>query len=136
MDTISQVGPDPRCFVRAADLSAEYKQLAAENPKQVSVESYPSAAFNLAVVTKQRGNCPGFVQWYPGFSPKEHKEMLFDLERKKLEIQERESERRWQERHTARERRFQLINTLVSAFLGAAFTAILGAIAAWVISRF
>ena len=63
-------GPMPTCFRMKANLFAEYLTEKSENRL-------------LAVITKDREECAGFVKWEPGFTPKEHREMLFDLERGK-----------------------------------------------------
>ena len=115
-------GPVPTCFRMKANLFAEYLAEKSENRL-------------LAVIAKDRGECAGFVKWEPGFTPKEHREMLFDLERKKLEIQEKEGERRWEERRDKRERRFQLFNTLISALAGVLFTAVVGGVVAWIMAE-
>src|SRR5205823_319048 len=88
------VAPLPRCFVRAADLIAECREVGGENPA-------------LAVISRDR-DCSGYTKWHPGYTPKEHRDMLFDLDRKKLELEERKSERR-----------YQLISTLAGAVVGA-----------------
>ena len=96
-------GPMPTCFRMKANLFAEYLTEKSENRL-------------LAVITKDRGECAGFVKWEPGFTPKEHREMLFDLEREKLAADDRKEKRRWHER---RDRR-QLIGLLLAAIVGVA----------------
>ena len=107
-------GPVPTCFRMKANLFAEYLAEKSENRL-------------LAVIAKDRGECAGFVKWEPGFTPKEHREMLFDLEREKLAADDRKEERRWHER---RDRR-QLIGLLLAAIVGALCTAFAAGLLNW-----
>jgi hypothetical protein len=127
----------PRCFMVAFDLLDECKNIGGENAA-------------LAVIQVER-QCPSFTQWHPGYSPKEHREMLFRIEEKKLDILQREKDReaeetrrqndrkaeetrrendhKREELRNARDRKFQLANTLISALAGAVF----GGIVAWIV---
>lgn len=112
---------EPMCFAIAANLSEECRKVGGDNPR-------------LAVISKDRADCPEYTKWHPGFSPKEHRAMIFDVEKKKLDLQEKQAERDWTERREKQDRRFQLFNTLVSAFVGAVCTAAIGGAFAWLTS--
>lgn len=118
---LMMLGLGPQCFRMAADLGAECREV----KETIDDQEADGRKIILSVITKDR-DCPEFTTWHVGFSPKEHRMMLFDVERKKLEIQERENERRWQEKREQKQRRFQLANTLISAVVGAICTAVIG----------
>jgi hypothetical protein len=113
------IWPGPACFRMAADLGAECKAVQEADGKKET----DSKRVYLVVITKDR-DCSEFTEWHPGFSPKEHREMLFDIERKKLEMQEK-----------ADERRFNLRSNLICTIAGAALGAILYAFASVVITN-
>jgi len=50
----------------------------------------------LQVINKQR-DCPKFVPWVQGFSPKDHKTMLHEKTLLEMQERQRERERQWQE---------------------------------------
>ena len=50
----------------------------------------------IAVLRKPR-LCNKFTQWVPGFTPKEHKEMMHEKYLQELAQEQKESERKWQE---------------------------------------
>ena len=80
----------PRCFVMRHDLPAEVKEAA----EQIPQESRDYTAINLPVLQRERV-CDGWCRWNQGFSPKEHKEMLLNLEGRILESRERQRDRWW-----------------------------------------
>ena len=117
----------PLCFVREHEIGKEVLDM--RDAQQIDAqEAAPK-------VMRMERQCSAFTPWYQGFTPKEHREMLLDLERKKLELQERQAERQWTEQREQGSRRFQLFNTLVSAFAGAVFAAVVGGVFAWLAIR-
>ena len=71
--------PAPVCFLDAYDLQDEYFSA--------------SGAFGhvkvLEVLRKSREDCPDWTEWLKGYSPKEHRRMLWERE------QQAEANRKW-----------------------------------------
>ncbi len=85
-----EINTVPACFVRAADLPAEY-QAGLRTPAE-SLESGDTVLrrATLNIVTRDRG-CPQWYPYSPGFSPKEHLEelrmMQLEDERRKHDLE-------------------------------------------------
>lgn len=88
---VANVHPFPICAARKYRIDDECFDVIEANPKP----SDGAAAIVLAVVSKDR-KCDGFVQWMPNFSPKEHKQMLLELDQKA-----------WQDRRDAADKEFR-----------------------------
>ncbi len=66
----------PLCFARAFPLAQEYEEA-------LRVKKYPVWA--LGEVLRKERPCLSFTPWHQGFTPKEHREMLFDLGKRLVE---------------------------------------------------
>jgi len=84
--------------------------------EEVEVEAkikpeFPRESSLPAIVVNRERSCGFFCKWHPGFSPKEHKQMIFDIEALRLELKQKQKDRTW-----------ALISTVVGAIIGAATT--------------
>jgi len=102
----SLVHPMPFCFVRKLDFRTTYGW----NPRSMGIgdtEIFP-------VIVEER-ECDGFTPWQQGFSPKEHREMLDEQRRLRLEANirqmawDREDKRDAEMRHREDERDTKLV---------------------------
>jgi len=62
---------------------------------------------------QEERNCPAFMQWHPGFSPKEHREMLHQDRMLHWQRDRENEDRQWREDQRKEERRWRLIELLV-----------------------
>lgn len=102
-------GDIPICFARAADLDSETKL---DKTNQSSIGQHSEGAV-LRAITKER-ECAHFTTWYQGFTPKEHREML---DRDNMLIWQRdreESDRVFQAREAAENRKWRFREFLVA----------------------
>jgi|SRR5581483_7644541 len=106
----------PVCAAQAADLTQESGYNGKDDLRNEDV---------LATIRKDR-DCGGFTKWWPGLSPKEHRQMSFEAELRKIRADEAAEQRNWQERQAELQRAFQhslsvrmlLLSTLVSSLIG------------------
>jgi flagellar motility protein MotE (MotC chaperone) len=90
---------EPLCFVLAFNLGDELRNaknaLPPSNSPTTGARTEKSMKddrdANLGVITKDRP-CLSFVKWVQGFSPKEHKEMVFHIELQKMQQEQREKD--------------------------------------------
>jgi hypothetical protein len=82
---------DPVCFVQAFDL-----------PTEGEGHSWP-----IAKILPKPRDCPKFVLWKQGFSPKEHQQMIDSLELINRQNDQRERDRQWEERREDAMRRWE-----------------------------
>ena len=85
--TDGPIVPTPRCFVLTFDLPLEVSEIAKHTPD----EEEKGTAIFLKVIQKER-SCPTFCQWHQGSSPKEHKELLFQIELQKMHDEQRKAD--------------------------------------------
>lgn len=114
----------PRCAVRQYDLRGEvfHEAKSAETGERdpynhpLYREGRTFDSFKLSVIQRERSECPTFTRWWPGYSPKEHQEML---------------DRKWmldrEERMEKERRRFEVRLAFVIAGVGV-LGAVLGAV--------
>lgn len=130
-----RIGVSPRCAARQFDLPSEIEK-AAEVAKAKGTDP-SNVYFEIIALERQ---CPAFCKWHPGFSPKEHREMLFDLEKTKLEMTRREQDRKYEADQRERDRKheaeqktgdrwWQAWCTLIGALIGAVATLVATALA-------
>jgi hypothetical protein len=106
----------PLCSVRAFDLPAEVDAAHKAQGKPNIV-----LMTGVAPVLAKTRDCPMFTTWRPGFTPKEHKLMLIELEAKRLEFDRIREDRREDRRH-------QYLAIAVGGAIGV-IAALLGAVA-------
>ena len=87
----------PICFVQAANLYAEAKEMSDD----------AGAKTNLLVMTSER-DCAKFTKWQQGYSPREHKAMLDSKEQQRWNDERLEKDRRRQEEQRALDRQWQV----------------------------
>lgn len=84
---------DPVCFMSVADLRAEREAVLGKRSELIEV---PAAVCD--VIQRER-DCPSFVRWMQGFSPKEHKKMILEVEQRKADaeakLREKNADRIW-----------------------------------------
>ena len=102
--------PQMFCSALAEDLQNGFT-----NPQ----ENEPQPRFR--VIDKNR-NCKSFVQWIPGFSPKEHKEMQTEESRLKWQAEREDSDRQFQA-GVAKESRLFNLAAIVMSFASVAVAA-------------
>lgn len=117
-DTPLRFSHKPRCFAVKADFDDEYAKLDDAADKRGG--QLPELL--LKVITADR-ECDAFIRWVPGFSPKEHKEMM--QEERLLEWQKE------QRQEDKRQFRTQLIVLVVCAGLASIASMVGSILQAW-----
>ncbi len=74
----------PFCFVRALPIHTE-------------CPGETDARERFAAIVQCERTCTGFVEWQPGYTPKEHRDMLHEKHLLELAEKQRENDRRWQQ---------------------------------------
>ena len=90
----SGVGPrypsgEPACLVDAFNLMQEVRD------ESVGVSSHENKAAAIVVIQKDR-NCPAWIEYKPGMSPREHREREMTLHEQRLQFAALRSMGRWQ----------------------------------------
>jgi hypothetical protein len=86
-----------------------------------------------AVLEKER-KCESFTEWIPGFTPKEHKEMLDAKEMRAWQAEQREKDLAWQAAQRQEERTWQESQKRIDRrlqFVTIVFAALVSAIVSW-----
>jgi hypothetical protein len=122
--------PAPICFVRAINISAEYKPADGTPERQ-------------KIVQKER-DCQEFTEWQQGLTPKEHLEMnLLEQQQQRLDKREKE-DRNWRLAQAEREREWRnedvqlakdAMKVSIRSYLVAATIGFVGALAAVALAR-
>ena len=121
---VDEVFCEPHCSIHAQDIHLEPLKAKGvgtqltELGRMVSLKTIEGEEVSdeavLANVSKPR-DCDGFFLWRPGFSPKEHYEML-----------DRQRWQEWQEEQRRRDRRWRIGESIIFVILAGLFT-LLGA---------
>jgi len=95
---------DPLCFIRAWNLSSEFK---AEG-------TGTSAEKCLRILGKER-ECSSFIEWQQGFTPKEHREMMNRERMLKWQAEREDKDKEWQKSHN---RQMVILGAIIGGFFG------------------
>jgi hypothetical protein len=111
---------------------------------QDEVDPPRTAIKYTAVIQKDRGDCPGFVKYRIGHSPKEHQEVMYQAEMMKFQDEQRQKDYTFQDDQRIKDRDFQerirrsdrylIIVSIAVSSIVALLAAFLGAFATWLLT--
>jgi hypothetical protein len=105
----------PCCFAMAFDLDKEVRSVREAMPP--NRRDLPTIF--LAVINEPR-DCPAWCAWHPGFTPKEHREMLVHIDARKLELEYRERREEAEARRRVAEKKADRLWQVAMLAVGAA----------------